>query len=26
MIAGPAFLIAGLFLANWFRHNELRGR
>lgn len=23
-IAGPAFLIAGLFLANWMRHSELR--
>ena len=24
MIAGPAFLIAGLFLANWMKHTELR--
>ena len=24
-IAGPALLIAGLFLANWLKHNELRG-
>ncbi len=24
MIAGPAFLIAGLFLANWLMHAELR--
>ncbi len=24
LIAGPAFLIAGLFLANWLRHDELR--
>lgn len=23
-IAGPAFLIAGLFLANWMKHSELR--
>ncbi len=23
-IAGPAFLIAGLFLANWLKHGELR--
>jgi hypothetical protein len=23
MIAGPAFLIAGLFLANWLKHGEL---
>ncbi len=23
-IAGPAFVIAALFLANWFRHGELR--
>ena len=23
-IAGPAFLIAGLFLANWLKHDELR--
>ena len=22
--AGPAFLIAGLFLANWMKHSELR--
>ena len=25
-IAGPAFLIAGLFLANWLKHKELRTR
>ena len=25
-IAGPAFLIAGLFLANWLKHGELRTR
>jgi len=25
-IAGPAFLIAGLFLANWLKHDELRAR
>jgi hypothetical protein len=24
MITGPAFLIAGLFLANWLKHAELR--
>jgi hypothetical protein len=24
MIAGPALLIAGLFLANWRKHDELR--
>ena|SRR5208282_4076898 len=24
MIAGPAFLIAALFLANWRKHDELR--
>ncbi len=24
MIAGPAFVIAGLFLANWLKHTELR--
>jgi hypothetical protein len=24
MIAGPAFLIAGLFLANWLKHAEVR--
>lgn len=24
IIAGPAFLIAGLFLANWLKHGELR--
>ncbi len=24
MIAGPAFLIAGLFLANWLKRGELR--
>jgi hypothetical protein len=24
IIAGPAFLIAGLFLANWWKHVELR--
>lgn len=23
-IAGPTFLIAALFLANWLKHNELR--
>ena len=23
-IAGPAFVIAGLFLANWLKHGELR--
>ena len=23
-IAGPAFIIAALFLANWLKHNELR--
>ncbi len=23
-IAGPAFVIAGLFLANWMKHSELR--
>jgi hypothetical protein len=25
-IAGPAFVIAGLFLANWRKHGELRTR
>ena len=25
-IAGPAFLIAGLFLVNWRKHDELRSR
>jgi hypothetical protein len=25
-IAGPAFLIAGLFLADWRKHDELRTR
>jgi hypothetical protein len=25
-IAGPAFVIAGLFLANWLRRGELRAR
>ena len=25
-IAGPAFLIAGLFLANWRKHDDLRSR
>jgi len=25
-IAGPALLIAGLFLANWLKHGELRAR
>ncbi len=25
-IAGPAFIIAGLFLVNWLRHDELRAR
>jgi hypothetical protein len=25
-IAGPAFIIAGLFLANWLKHDELRSR
>jgi hypothetical protein len=24
VIAFPAFLIAGLFLTNWFKHDELR--
>ena len=23
-IAGPAFIIAGLFLANWLKHDQLR--
>jgi hypothetical protein len=26
MIAGPAFVIAALFLANWMKHSELRAR
>lgn len=26
IIAGPAFAIAGLFLANWLKHGELRAR
>ncbi|NWF82513.1 MAG: hypothetical protein HXY18_01635 [Bryobacteraceae bacterium] len=26
IIAGPAFLIAGLFLANWLKRAELRSR
>lgn len=26
MIAGPAFAIAALFLANWMKHSELRAR
>jgi hypothetical protein len=26
VIAGPAIVIAGLFLANWARHDELRTR
>jgi hypothetical protein len=25
-IAGPAFVIAGLFLANWLKHSKLRHR
>ncbi len=25
-IAGPAFIIAGLFLANWLKHDQLRTR
>jgi len=25
-IAGPAFIIAGLFLANWLKHDQLRLR
>jgi hypothetical protein len=25
-IAGPAFIIAGLFLANWLKHDQLRAR
>ncbi len=25
-IAGPAFVIAGLFLVNWLRHGELRAK
>jgi hypothetical protein len=24
MIAGPAFVIAGLFLANWLKRGDLR--
>jgi len=24
MIAGPAFIIAGLFLANWLKRRELK--
>jgi hypothetical protein len=24
LIAGPAFVIAALFLANWMKHDELR--
>jgi hypothetical protein len=24
LIAGPAFVIAGLFLANWLKRGELR--
>ncbi len=24
LIAGPSFVIAGLFLANWLKHDELR--
>ena len=26
VIAGPAFVIAGLFLANWLKRGELRPR